>query len=77
MEKLGIGTLLTAKGLFHSPCPVTDAVDREGCFQMPFFLRCVHPLDMLTERCADLLETVHYDRDGYKKWVAKNRWKPK
>lgn len=30
----------------------------------------------MTDKCAELLESVHYDKEGYKKWVAKNRWTP-
>ena len=31
----------------------------------------------MVEKCAEMLESVHYDKDGYKKWVDSNRWKPK
>ncbi len=30
----------------------------------------------MVEKCGDLLATVHYDKESYKKWVEKNRWKP-
>ena len=30
----------------------------------------------MTDKCAELLASVHYDKDSYKKWVLKTRWRP-
>jgi hypothetical protein len=30
----------------------------------------------MTDKCADMLASVHYDEDSYKKWVQEDRWCP-